>query len=98
MPTPNQFPQFLSDDQWKSLGIEELAVVDAEIVLNVLRRAFKGVDPEEADAADVAAVVAIAKEIADDFREKFDAEGFDETELKAGTHAKTALLDEMNGD
>ena len=94
----NPFVKFLSEDQWKKLDLDSLTGEDAEIVLNVFRRAFKGVDPEEADPEDVAAVVSIAQELADDFREKFDAEGFDETELNAGAHASGELLEEMNGD
>ncbi len=92
----NPFDQFITDDQWKSLGTETLPEADREIVVSALKAAFKGVDPEEADPEDVSHALAMVKAMADDLHETFDESGFDADELKTATHASNDVLAEMN--
>lgn len=98
MSVPKEFAAFVTEPQWEKLALAGLDTSDREIVLRVLRDALKGADPEVEDPEDIAEVVALAQEIADDFREKFDDEGYDENEVTAGGQTSGELLEEVNGE
>lgn len=91
MPVPKEFEGKITDAQWDKLALSELDADDRESVLDALR---EGIAQAE-DAADVREVVSLAQEAADMFREEFEGDGYDETEINAGKTAADGTIDEV---
>ena len=97
MPVPNSISKFVTEAQWKDLGIEALAPEDQTVIARALEAAFSGApSPEDLDPEDVTDALKLAKELVEDFKEKMDAAGFSSEDVAAANLSSDRAVEELN--